>query len=97
LQIKNPIPVFEGVRMVDLENEIGRLQIKIFDLERDLFQYQHFGNIAEEKLKVWVAKHDELLIKYKELQKNYDKCQKNQSQKNDEEGSGSETDAEAKN
>lgn len=44
-----------------------RLLDRIDDLERELFQSQQFERIAAEKLKTWVQKHDELLVKYKAL------------------------------
>lgn len=74
--------------MWDLFNKrkVRELESKIFDLQRALFESQQFEAIAAEKVKKWVTKHDEVLIKYKELlknneampQKNYvqsDKCE----------------------
>lgn len=43
------------------------LQSRIAELEMQLFESQQFERIASGKLEVWVKKHDELLIKYKEL------------------------------
>jgi hypothetical protein len=52
--------------------EIAALHSKIFELEHAWVEANQFERIASEKLAIWVLKHDELLIKYKQLQKDYD-------------------------
>lgn len=53
-------------RIRELEDENNALRSFNFDLEQQLFESQQFERIASDKLAVWVKKHDELLIKYKE-------------------------------
>ena len=48
--------------------KVKELTGQIFDLEHALFEERIFGEIASEKLKVWVEKHDELLGRYKKLE-----------------------------
>ena len=46
---------------------VRELESRIFDLERQLFQSEQLERIAADKVTLWVGKHDELLIKHKEL------------------------------
>lgn len=46
---------------------VRELESRVFDLERALFESQQFERIASDKLTEWVRKHDELLIRYKQL------------------------------
>jgi hypothetical protein len=50
---------------------IKDLRFQVYKLERALFEAQSFEQLGAEKLKIWVEKHDELLIKFKELKKKY--------------------------
>ena len=50
---------------------VRELESKVFDLEREVFEAKAFEKIAADKLKLWVERHDYLLVKYKELKKKY--------------------------
>jgi len=64
LRIKSPIQVFETERVKDI---VKNLKDKIDVLEEQIDTLKTFDKIADEKLRTWVRKHDELLVKYKEL------------------------------
>lgn len=56
-------------RIAELEKINSELVSKNFDLEHELIEVQQFEKICDGKLAEWVKKHDELLVKYKELEK----------------------------
>ncbi len=51
----------------DLIDEILRLRSQNFDLANKLEEFQMLEKVLADKLKLWVDKHDDLLVKYKEL------------------------------
>ncbi len=53
-----------------LYDENVKLRSHVFDLEHQLIEAQQFERIASDKLTLWVKKHDDLLIKYKEAHGN---------------------------
>ena len=53
-------------------NRVRELQNQLALMEVELFQSQQFERIASDKLEVWVQKHDQLLIAYKELKAKYE-------------------------
>lgn len=64
LKIESPTQVFEAERFKDI---VQGLKDKIAVLEEQVDTLKTFERIADEKLRLWVTKHDELLIKYKAL------------------------------
>jgi len=65
----------------ELQKVIAEKDSRIFDLDRDVFEAQQFGKIAEDKLTVWVKRHDVLLLAYKELLKNNEQSSKKHGKK----------------
>lgn len=51
----------------DLVDEILRLRSQNFDLANKLEEFQMLEKVLADKLKVWVDRHDAILLKYKAL------------------------------
>lgn len=52
-----------------LESRLAKKDAEIFDLDKALEDANQWVRIGEGKVKEWVIKHDELLVKYKALVK----------------------------
>lgn len=63
---------FRRVRRIkELESMLFEKESECFEISRALFQSQQFERIASDKLAEWVTKHDDMLIKYKQIKKDY--------------------------
>lgn len=56
----------------ELQSQVLDLGGQVNELTVQLFEAQQFERIASDKLKLWVGKHDDLLIKYKHLISTYE-------------------------
>lgn len=61
---------FTSKRIAELEDALREQASTIFDLQSALCESQQFERIAAEKLRVWVEKHDQLLMDFKEYKAN---------------------------
>lgn len=60
-------------RIKELESALSHKESELFDTQKALFEMTQWERIAAEKLTHWVGKHDEILIKFKELKKVYER------------------------